>query len=294
MNISIRVQLSCMMFLEFFIWGIWFVTMGTFLSVSLKADGLQIGATYATQSLGAIIAPFIIGLVADRYFSAQKILGVLHLIGAGLLWFVAQTNSFSDFYLIILVYMILYMPTLALVNSVSFKQIQDPSKGFASIRVFGTIGWIAAGLLINFLGWESGKTLEKTFEWASICSLILGVYSFTLPDTPPAKKGQKASSLSEILGLDALKILKDKSFLIFFIASTLICVPLAFYYGFANLFLNEAGVENAASKMTMGQMSEVFFMLVFPLFFARFGVKKMLLIGMFAWAFRLCTLRFRL
>ncbi|QEM04515.1 MULTISPECIES: nucleoside permease [Mucilaginibacter] len=285
MNIGIRVKLSTMMFLEFFIWGAWFVTMGTYLTVTLKATGTQNAGAYATQSLGAIIAPFVIGLIADKYFSAQRILGVLHLLGAASLYYATTIADFDKFYPNILFYMIIYMPTLALVNSVSFKQMQNPSKEFPLIRVFGTAGWIIAGIVIGLLGWEKSGTLVLTFKMASIASLILGLLSFTLPDTPPVKRGQK-TTFGDIIGLDSISLLKNRSYLIFFLASVAICVPLAFYYNFTNPFLNEVGVKAAAGVQAMGQVSELAFMAAMPLFFVRFGVKKMLAIGMLAWVLR--------
>jgi nucleoside transporter len=274
-----------MMFLEFFIWGAWFVTMGTFLAQSLKASGADTGLAYGTQSWGAIIAPFIIGLIADRFFNAERILGVLHLIGAALMWYLASAPSFGQFYPVLLVYMILYMPTLALVNSISFRQMTNPEKQFPSVRVLGTIGWIVAGLIIGWLGWEQAGTLENTFKMTAIASGILGVMSFTLPKTPPPKAGQNVS-LSDILGLDALGMLKNKNYLIFFLASVAVCIPLAFYYSFANVFLNELKINAAASIMSLGQMSEVVFMLIMPYMFVRLGVKRMLIIGMAAWILR--------
>ncbi|WP_426668090.1 nucleoside permease [Mucilaginibacter sp. McL0603] len=285
MTAGIRVKLSTMMFLEFFIWGSWFVTMGTYLANNLHATGLQNSGAYATQSWGAIIAPFIIGLIADRYFSAQKILGILHLMGAALMWYESTASDFSPFYLGILAYMIIYMPTLALVNSVSFKQMKNPDKEFPSIRVFGTIGWIVAGLLIGWLNWEHAGKLSLTFEMAAIASLILGLISFTLPNTPPAKRGQK-TTLGDIIGLDSIGLLKNKSYLIFFLASVAICIPLAFYYNYTNLFLNQIGMQKAASVQSLGQVSEFLFMIAMPFFFVRLGVKKMLAMGMLAWALR--------
>ena len=274
-----------MMFLEFFIWGGWFVTMGTFLSQSFNATGLQLANAYETQSIGAIIAPFIIGLIADRYFSAQKILGFLHLIGAFLLYMAGSSNEFSSFYPFVLFYMILYMPTLALVNSVAFRQMSDPSKEFPPIRVFGTVGWIIAGLVIGFLGWESENLLAYTFYLTASASAILGIFSFTLPSTPPtADKGDY--SIKKILGLDALSLLKDKNYLIFFISSILICIPLAFYYQHANQFLNELGMSRAAAVMSLGQISEALFILLLPIFLKRYGIKITLIIGMLAWAIR--------
>ncbi|MDB5007127.1 MAG: nucleoside transporter [Mucilaginibacter sp.] len=285
MTTAIRVKLSTMMFLEFFIWGAWFVTMGTYLTKTLSATGTQNGTAYATQALGAIIAPFIVGLIADKYFSAQRILGVLHLIGAALLWYQTTVISFDAFYPGILAYMIIYMPTLALVNSVSFKQMTNPSKEFPWIRVYGTGGWIVAGLIIGWLGWEQTGTLVLTFKMAAVASLVLGLLSFSLPDTPPIKKGQK-TSLGDIIGLDSLGLLKNKSYLVFFLASVAICIPLAFYYNFTNPFLNEVGMKRAAGIQTLGQVSEFAFMIAMPFFFVRLGVKKMLAMGMLAWALR--------
>ncbi|MBC91519.1 MAG: MFS transporter [Flavobacteriaceae bacterium] len=285
MNSKIKFQLSSMMFLEFFIWGGWFVTMGTFLSQSFNASGSQLAQAYETQSIGAIIAPFIIGLIADRYFSAQKILGFLHLSGALLLYLAGSSANFVSFYPFILLYMILYMPTLALVNSVAFRQMKDPSKEFPPIRVFGTVGWIIAGLIIGYLGWESKELLENTFYVTALASLILGLFSFSLPNTPPkADKGDY--SISKILGLDALSLLKDKKYLIFFISSILICIPLAFYYQHANQFLNEIGMPKAAAVMTLGQISEALFILLLPIFLKRYGIKTTLIVGMAAWVLR--------
>ncbi|HZX58222.1 MAG TPA: nucleoside permease [Mucilaginibacter sp.] len=281
----IRLKLSTMMFLEFFIWGAWFVTMGTYLTTTLHASGTQNGGAYATQALGAIIAPFVVGLIADRYFSAQKILGVLHIIGAVLLFFESVAPDFSSFYPGILAYMIVYMPTLALVNSVAFKQMKDPSKDFPLVRVFGTAGWMVAGGLIGWLDWEHTGSLALTFKMAAGASLLLGLLSFTLPNTPPGKKGQK-TSIGDIIGLDSIGLLKNKSYLVFFIASVAICIPLAFYYNFTNPFLNEVGMKRAAAIQSLGQFSELIFMAAMPFFFVRLGVKKMLAFGMLAWGLR--------
>ena len=292
MKSTIRIQLSLMMFLEFFIWGSWFVTLAAFLANNLSASGVQTGEVFSTQSWGAIIAPFIIGLIADRYINAEKILGFLHIAGAVLMYRMYGAADISNFYPYVLVYMILYMPTLALVNSVSFNQMTDPEKEFSSIRVWGTIGWIVAGLLISYLfHWDSKSNvanglLKNTFLMAAIASAILGLLSFTLPKTPPKKNTSEKISLSQIIGLDALKLLKDKNFAIFFIASVLICIPLAFYYVNAQNFLSNIGVENPTGKMTIGQISEVLFLLLLPVFFTKFGFKKTILVGMLAWALR--------
>ena len=292
MKAPVRAQLSIMMFLEFFIWGSWFVTLGTFLSANLNASGEQSATVFSTQSWGAIIAPFIIGLIADRYVNAERILGVLHLLGALLMYRMFNSSDYSSFYPYVLAYMILYMPTLALVNSVSFNQINNPEKEFSGIRVWGTIGWIVAGLAISYLfHWDSVEGtsrgfLRNTFAMAGIASGVLGLLSFTLPKTPPKKSTDAKVSISQILGLDALKLLKDKNFAIFFIASVLICIPLAFYYQNTHPFLSNIGMKNPTGKMTVGQISEVLFLLVLPVFFSRFGFKKTILIGMLAWAVR--------
>lgn len=291
MNTTIRLKLSIMMFLEFFIWGAWFVTLGTFLGNNLKATGSETAAIFSTQSWGAIIAPFIIGLIADRYFNAEKILGILHLVGAFLMYQMYQSEEVGMFYTYVLSYMILYMPTLALVNSVSFNQMKDPEKEFANIRVWGTIGWILAGLSISFIfHWDaaeavSGGLLKNTFLLAGIAAFILGIFSFTLPKTPPKVSNEKIK-IGDIIGLDALKLLKDKNFAVFFISSILICIPLAFYYQNAHPFLTEAGVANPTGKMAIGQISEALFLLLIPVFFTRFGFKKTILVGMLAWAIR--------
>ncbi|RLD27497.1 MAG: MFS transporter [Bacteroidetes bacterium] len=292
MKTKTQFQLSFMMFLEFFIWGGWFVTLGTFLGTNLGATGAETGMAFSTQSWGAIIAPFIIGLIADRYFNAEKILGVLHLIGAVLMYQMSQVSDFNAFYPYVLGYMIAYMPTLALVNSVSFNQMKDPAKEFSYIRVWGTIGWIVAGLGISYVfHWDSAQgmkegLLQNTFLMTAIASGVLGLFSFTLPKTPPKVNKNEKVKISDILGLEAIKLLYNRNFLIFFISSILICIPLAFYYQNANPFLTEIGVVNPTGKMTIGQISEVLFMLLLPIFFKKFGFKKTLLIGMLAWAVR--------
>ncbi|UYQ92304.1 nucleoside permease [Chitinophaga horti] len=287
-----RIQLSFMMFLEFFIWGAWFVTLGTFLGKNLAATGLESASVFSTQSYGAIIAPFIIGLIADKYFNAERILGILHLIGAALMFMMYKSESVATFYPYVFGYMVGYMPTLALVNSVSFRQMKDPEKEFSNIRVWGTVGWILAGLSISYLfHWDSEEAiragaLKNTFAMAGIASLILGLYSFTLPKTPPIKDGKKNDSIASLLGLDAIKLLANRNFLIFFVSAILICIPLAFYYQNAHPFLEETGLPNVTGKMAIGQISEALFILALPVFFKRFGFKKTILVGMLAWAVR--------
>ncbi len=293
-----RLRLSVLMFLEFFIWGGWFVTLGSYLAQSLSASGVQIAAAYSTQSWGAIIAPFIIGLIADRYFNAERVLAVLHLVGGVLLLWLAHVTTFSSFLPVLLAYMALYMPTLALVNSISFRQLQDPARQFGALRVWGTIGWIAAGLAISYLfAWDSptsvsGGALRNTFMMCGCASLILGLYSCTLPKTPPAAGHQPQKQFRDILGADALSLLAERNFFIFFLASVLICIPLAFYYQHANQFLTEIKVANPTGKQTLGQMSEVLFMLALPVFLGRFGIKLTLLAGMLAWVLRYALFAF--
>jgi nucleoside transporter len=292
MTNGIKIRLDVMMFLQFFIWGGWFVTLGSFLSANLGATGAQSAMAYSTQSWGAIIAPFIIGLIADKYFNAERLLGVIHLIGAALMYVLAQAHDFQAFFPYLLAYMILYMPSLALVNAIAFRQMENPSKHFSKIRVWGTIGWIAAGLVISYaFSWDSaavlaGGGLRNTFMMSALASLALGFYSFTLPATPPRAKPGERVTLRELLGLDALALLKEQNFLVFFVASILICIPLAFYYQYANQYLTEIHVANATGKQTLGQMSEVLFMLLIPLFLLRLGMKTTLLVGMVAWAVR--------
>lgn len=291
MKATTKFQLSFMMFLEFFIWGGWFVTLGTFMGNNLNAEGGEIAAAFSTQSWGAIIAPFIIGLIADRFFNAERILGVLHLLGAALMYMMSQATEAAVFYPYVLGYMIAYMPTLALVNSVAFNQMKDPSKDFPFIRVWGTVGWIIAGLLISFaFGWDSQESiaaglLKNTFVMTAIASAVLGIFSFTLPKTPPSAKGEKVT-IGDILGFEALGLLKDRNFLVFFISSVLICIPLAFYYQNLSPFLTESGVEKSTALASIGQVSEVVFMLLLPFFFKKFGFKKTILVGMLAWTLR--------
>ncbi|MCE7862176.1 MAG: MFS transporter [Bacteroidetes bacterium CHB5] len=271
-------KLSVMMLLEYFVWGAWYVTMGTYMSEFLGATGTQIGAAYSALAIATIISPFFVGMIADRFFAAQKIMGVLHLIGAALLYLATVVNDNATFYWIILVYSLLYMPTIALSNSIAFGQMTDPGKQFPWIRVFGTLGWIVAGVLISSLGLDKSAV---TFKMAAIASLTLGLSSFILPNTPP-----KGKTTESALGTEAFVLFKDKPYLIFFIAAILVCIPLSFYYGFANVFLNEVGMSNVAFKMTFGQISEAVFILAIPFLFNQIGVKKMLLLGMTAWILR--------
>jgi nucleoside transporter len=273
-------KLSVMMFLEYFVWGAWYVTMATYMTEYLKSSGVQVGAAYSALAIATMISPFFIGMVADKYFSAQRIMGVFHIIGGLLLYFATQISNNAAFYWVILLYSLLYMPTIALSNNIAFSQMTDPGKQFPWIRVFGTVGWIAAGITIGVL--DIAKT-SSTFHLAAAASVTLGLISFVLPNTPPKGKGSAASSA---LGVEAFVLFKDKPYLIFFIAAVLVCIPLSFYYGFANLFLDQVGMENATGKMTLGQISEAMFILAIPFLFNTIGVKKMLLLGITAWLLR--------
>ena len=272
-----------MMFLQYFVWGAWYVTMGTWLGATLHFSGEQIGLAAGTTAVAAIISPFFVGMVADRFMATERILAALHIAGGIVLYFASLQTSFGAFYFVLLVYTLCYMPTLALSNSLSFRQMDDPGREFPLIRVLGTIGWIVAGLFIGTLGLEA---TARPLQIAAAGSVALGIFCLALPHTPPTpKKGQQVT-IGAILGLEALKLLRERSFAVFVLGSFLVCIPLQFYYAFANLFLNELNVTNAAGKMTLGQMSEIFFMLVMPWFFRRLGVKWMLLVGMAAWTAR--------
>ena len=287
MQASIYSRLSAMMFLQFFVWGAWFVTLGTYLS-SLGFSGTDIGSAYLTNNIGAIIAPFFAGMIADRFFASQKVSGLMHLFGAGVLYYVTTLSGPGEIIFWLLVYNAAYMSTLALANSISFAQMSDPDLQFPKVRVWGTVGWIVAGLSISLILAAQVDNVEATnvpMTMAALFSAVLGLYCFTLPDTPPAGKG-RAVSISDVLGLDALSLFRERAFSVFALSSLLICVPLAFYYSFANLYLNELGMSGVAGKMTMGQMSEALFLLAMPFFFRRLGVKWMLFVGMLTWVVR--------
>jgi nucleoside transporter len=282
MKSGVFAKLSVMMLLEYFVWGAWYVTLGTYMSTFLNPSGLEIGLAFGALAVATMISPFFVGMVADRYFSAQKIMGVLHIGGAVLLIAATLVGNSIVFIGVVFLYSLLYMPTIALSNSIAFQQMTDPGKQFPWIRVFGTLGWIAAGLLMGMLGIE--KT-PSTFYMAAIASATLGLFSFILPNTPPKGSGD-GSATSEIRYADAFVLFKDKSYLVFFIAAVLVCIPLSFYYGFANVFLNDIKVDQPASKMILGQVSEAIFILAIPFLFNSIGVKKMLLIGIVAWILR--------
>ena len=288
MPLSLSVRLSIMMFLNYVIWGAWYVTLGTYLTQTLKFTGTESGAIFGTAALSCMISPFFVGLVADRFFATEKILSALHLIGAVLLYFVSQATTFGSVYFLLLSYCLCYFPTIALTNSLTLRNITNAATQFPLIRVLGTLGWIVIGLAVGFMKIEASST---PFLLAAGFSIVMGLFSLMLPHTPPAAKGQPASWRS-ILGLDALVMLKDRSYFIFVVASVLACIPLTFYFSFTNAYLNEAGFENAAGKMTMGQMSEVGMMLLMPFLYKRISLKAILLYGLLAWSVRYLFLAF--
>jgi nucleoside transporter len=314
MNMGTRINLSVMMFLEFFIWAAWYVPLGVYLG-TMGFPGTAIGSAYSTTALAAIVSPFFVGMIADRFFSAERVLGIMHIAGGIAIFGVSRIVEPGLFFWVLLVYALTYMPTLALVNAVAFQQMDNTEKQFPAIRVFGTIGWIVACLIIGFLevnnggarwnfaepfgipvnfiiplasgegDWNTASATSIPMVITAAVAIFFGIYSFFLPHTPPKAKGQKVKA-RDVLGIDALSLMKDRSFAVFVISSFLICIPLAAYYAFGNLFLTEAGMANPTAKLSLGQMSEFFFMLVMPFFFVRLGVKKMLLFGMLAWVGR--------
>lgn len=283
----VKVRLAAMMFLEYFIWGAWYVTVGTWLGRTRHFTGSEIALVGGTTAVAAIVSPFVVGWLADRFFATQHVIAVLHFAGAILLWVASSQTTFGAIYWIILLYACLYMPTLALTNALAFRQMKDPKIEFGPIRVLGTAGWIVAGLIISHLNWE---VTAFPLKLAAACSAVFAFYALTLPHTPPLKRDEfKATS---VIPPEAVALLKDRSFFIFVLASFLICIPLQFYYVFTNLFLTEIGVSGTAGKMALGQVSELGCMLLIPWFFRRLGVKYMLIAGMSAWALRYALFAF--
>ena len=295
MKNSVRIQLSVMMFLQFVVWGAWYGQLSKYL-FAINFTGAQVGNIYATFSIAMIISPFFIGMLADRFFAAQKVLGALNILGAVLLYALTQIKEYNTFYLVMLLYCLTFAPTIALTSSISMRQMKDPEKEFPPIRVLGTIAWIAVTNLVGFMGWGDKATI---FYVSMITALGIGIFSFTLPNTPPTISGPV--SVGQIVGKDSFVLFKDRSFLIFFISSILICIPLSFYYALGNPSITDYYkdafiaanpgqalpltffVEN---KMSLGQASEVLFMLLLPLAYSRFGIKNILIIALLAWIVR--------
>lgn len=281
MTPTLYLRLAAMVFLHYFVWSCWYNTMAVYLG-KLDFTGTQIGLAYGTTAIGALISPFIIGVIADRFVPAQRLLGVLHLLGAGLLWWISQQTAFNIFYPSLIVYTLTYMAGHGLINTITLTHTPNPAKWFPIVMVAASAGWIVAANVINFAGLADNNGM---FKLACGVALAVALYSFTLPNTPP--KGDTGPvSASKLLGLDALKLFKDRSFAVFMFCSFLICVPLSFYFTWTSAFLSEMNVADYASKMTLGQVSEVGFLLLLPILLPFLGAKRIMILGMAAWAAR--------
>ena len=281
MQTQLKLQLSAFMFLQYFIWGSWYVTMGAYLS-ALKFDGQEIGAAYGALAIGSMISPFFVGLIADRYFASEKILGVLGILGGAIICLIPEAETFGSFYPLLILYCLSFAPTLALGNSLSLHHLRDAKKDFPRVKMLSAVGWIAGGVTVSLLNAE--KTADQ-FYLAGGISILFGLFSFTLPHTPPKKVGSDVS-IGEILGLDALALLQKRSFAVFIGCMFLICIPLYFYFVNMSIFLGELNWPQAAARMTLAQVSDVVFLFLLPIMLLRFGYKWTITIGILAWVLR--------
>lgn len=279
---ALKVKLSIFMFLQYFIWGAWYASMGGYLANDLKFDGAQIGAAYGALAIASMLSPFIVGLVADRFFASQKILGILGLLGGVALFVLARMTTFFPFYLTLLLYCLLFAPTLALGNSLSLHHLLDAPRDFPKVKVYSAVGWICGGVTLSLL---HGERSALQFYLAGGVSLAFGLFALLLPHTPPRKVGQNVS-IGEILGLDALALLKKPSFAIFVACMFLICIPLYFYFVLMSVYLGELQWEGLAWKMALAQVSDIIFLCLLAWLLRRIGYKKTIFIGIFAWAAR--------
>lgn len=282
MSPLLLVRLWLMVFMHYFVWGAWYVTMGTYLTQTLHFPGDQIGLAYGSTAIGAMVSPFLAGIIADRFFATQRMLAALHLVGAGLLFLISTLTTFPLFYPALIAYTISYMAGHGLTNTLTLHHSKNPEREFPVVMMAGSVGWICAGLTLSLLKFEDSAAM---FQLASTAALIMGLYSLTLPHTPPKGAGGVVS-VRTILGLDALKLMKDRSFAVFIICSFLVCIPLSFYFAWMNNFMTELKIENAAAIMTIGQVSDVVFLLLLPLLLPRLGAKGILIVGMLAWTLR--------
>ncbi len=281
MKSTVRYQLMAMMFMQFFVWGAWYGQMSKYLFTQLNATGDQVGNAYTAFSLAMLIAPFFVGMIADRYFAAQKVLGVLNLIGAAILFYITQIQDAGTFFWVMLGYCLSFAPCISLTTSIAMRQMNNPEQDFPAIRVMGTVAWIVVTNIVGFMNIGDNVMI---FQLAMASAVVLGLFSFTLPDTPPTASGK--ATFAQILGADSFVLFKSRSFVIFFLASIAICIPLSFYYAMANPSLTDSGMTYVESKMSLGQASEFVFMLLIPLAFRKLGVKWMLAAGLVAWILR--------
>ena len=282
----IKVRLSVMMFFQFFIWGAWYATGGNYMTSHGMGDVIY--KAYMVSSVGSIVSPFFLGLIADRFFPVQKVLGVMHILSGIFVFsapFFGEGSLFSPnlFLIFLLLHMLCYMPTVNLAAATAFHQINNKEKEFPLIRVFGTIGWIVAGIVVSKI--LQGDNTALPMRVSGIGGILMGFYCFTLPNTPPSSEVRKIS-LRGILGIDAISKMKSTPFIIFIVSLLLISLPFAIYFPYVPVYLSAAHVKNPGFIMTFGQMSEIFFLLLLPILFSRFGLKWVFLVGMLSWALR--------